>query len=38
VSLRLTSKTDWDEVHNLVRHAYRQVALACMLKALDGQA
>ena len=37
VSLRLDSKTDWDEVRGLVREAYRQVALKRMLIALDGE-
>jgi predicted DNA-binding protein (MmcQ/YjbR family) len=36
VSLRIDGKTDWDEVSDLVREAYRQVALKRMLKALDG--
>jgi predicted DNA-binding protein (MmcQ/YjbR family) len=35
VSLRLDSKTDWDEVRRLIREAYRQVALKRMLQALD---
>jgi predicted DNA-binding protein (MmcQ/YjbR family) len=34
VSLRIDSKTDWDEVSRLVREAYRQVALKRMLVAL----
>jgi predicted DNA-binding protein (MmcQ/YjbR family) len=38
VSLRLDGTTDWDEVHGLVREAYRQVALKRMLRALDGSA
>jgi predicted DNA-binding protein (MmcQ/YjbR family) len=38
VSLRITSRTDWNEVRELVRHAYCQVALARMIKALEGQA
>jgi predicted DNA-binding protein (MmcQ/YjbR family) len=38
VSLRLDGKTDWDEVAQLIREAYRQVALKRMLKALDGDA
>ena len=38
VSLRIDSKTDWDEVGELLREAYRQVALKRMLKALDAQA
>jgi predicted DNA-binding protein (MmcQ/YjbR family) len=37
VSLRIDGKTDWDEVHELLHEAYRQVALKRMLKALDGQ-
>ena len=37
VSLRIDSKTDWDEVRGLLREAYRQVALKRMLQALDGQ-
>jgi predicted DNA-binding protein (MmcQ/YjbR family) len=35
VSLRIDSKTDWDEVRGLVREAYRQVAILRMLKALE---
>lgn len=35
VSLRLDGRTDWDEVGELVREAYRQVALRRMLKALE---
>jgi predicted DNA-binding protein (MmcQ/YjbR family) len=35
VSLRLDGKTDWNEVRELLREAYRQVALQRMLKALD---
>ena len=35
VSLRLTKKTDWKEVTQLAREAYRQVALKRMLKALE---
>jgi len=35
VSLRLDSKTDWDEVGELVREAYAQVALQRMLQALN---
>lgn len=35
VSLRIDSETDWDEVSELLREAYRQVALQRMLKALD---
>jgi predicted DNA-binding protein (MmcQ/YjbR family) len=38
VSLRLDSKTDWDEVSGLVLEAYRQVALKRMLKTLDAKA
>ena len=38
VSLRLDSKTDWNEVRSLVREAYRQVALKRMLTALDAEA
>jgi predicted DNA-binding protein (MmcQ/YjbR family) len=36
VSLRIDDRTDWDEVHGLVREAYRQVAVKRMLRALDG--
>ena len=35
VSLRVNNKTNWDEVRDLAREAYRQVALKRMLKALD---
>jgi predicted DNA-binding protein (MmcQ/YjbR family) len=35
VSLRMNHKPDWNEVRNLVREAYCQVALKRMLKALD---
>jgi predicted DNA-binding protein (MmcQ/YjbR family) len=35
VSLRLDRKTDWNLVRNLLREAYRRVALQRMLKALD---
>jgi predicted DNA-binding protein (MmcQ/YjbR family) len=35
VSLKLDSKTDWDEVKRLVREAYQQVALKRLLKALE---
>jgi predicted DNA-binding protein (MmcQ/YjbR family) len=35
VSLRLDGPTDWDEVNQLLREAYRQVALKRMLKVLD---
>ena len=35
VSLKLSAKTDWDEVKELVREAYKQVALKRMLKALE---
>jgi predicted DNA-binding protein (MmcQ/YjbR family) len=35
VSLRLDRKTDWNEVRELVREAYREVALKRMLKALE---
>jgi predicted DNA-binding protein (MmcQ/YjbR family) len=38
VSLRIDGDTDWDEVGQLLREAYRQVALKRMLKALDGGA
>jgi predicted DNA-binding protein (MmcQ/YjbR family) len=38
VSLRIDSKTDWDEVNGLIREAYRQVALQRMLRALDAEA
>ena len=34
VSLLVDGKTNWGEVRGLVREAYRQVALQCMLKAL----
>src|SRR5688572_702489 len=34
VSLRINSRTDWDEVQGLLREAYRQVALKRMLKAM----
>ena len=35
VSLHVNKATDWGEVAELVREAYRQVALQRMLKALD---
>jgi predicted DNA-binding protein (MmcQ/YjbR family) len=35
VSLRLNAETDWNEVKELLRHAYKQVALNRMLKALE---
>jgi predicted DNA-binding protein (MmcQ/YjbR family) len=35
VSLRINRDTDWDEANQLVREAYRQVALKRMLNALD---
>ena len=35
VSLKLTSRMDWDEVAGLVREAYRQIAPTRLLKALD---
>jgi predicted DNA-binding protein (MmcQ/YjbR family) len=35
VSLRLGARTDWDEVEQLLREAYRQVALRRMLTALE---
>jgi predicted DNA-binding protein (MmcQ/YjbR family) len=38
VSLRLGEATDWQEVGQLLREAYRKVALGRMLKALDGLA
>ncbi len=38
VSLRLDGEVDWEEIDQLVREAYRQVALRRMLQALDGQA
>ena len=38
VSLRLSSKTDWNEIAALVREAYRQVALKRMLAALEADA
>jgi len=34
VSLRIDNKTDWDEVADLLREAYRQVALKRMLAAM----
>jgi predicted DNA-binding protein (MmcQ/YjbR family) len=37
-SLRLDSDFDWDEVRDLVRAAYRLVALKRMLRALDSGA
>ena len=37
VSLRIDKATDWDEVGQLAREAYRQVALKRMLNALDGK-
>lgn len=37
VSLRIGADTDWDEVSELVREAYRQVAMKRMLKVLDGK-
>jgi predicted DNA-binding protein (MmcQ/YjbR family) len=37
VSLRIDSKTDWNEIRELLREAYRQVALQRMLKALEAQ-
>jgi predicted DNA-binding protein (MmcQ/YjbR family) len=37
VSLRIDAKTDWREVAELVREAYRQVALKRMVQALDGR-
>ncbi len=36
VSVHIDAKTDWREVSELLREAYRQVALKRMLKALDG--
>ncbi|HEV3384823.1 MAG TPA: MmcQ/YjbR family DNA-binding protein [Gemmata sp.] len=36
VSVKLDSKTDWDEVKGLVLEAYKQVALNRMLKAIEG--
>jgi predicted DNA-binding protein (MmcQ/YjbR family) len=36
VSIRLDGDIDWDEIEQLVREAYRQVALRRMLQALDG--
>ena len=38
VSLRISDKTDWNEVRGLVREAYRQVALKRMLAALEDEA
>ncbi len=39
VSIRLNSKTDWNEMAGLLREAYCQVALKRMLAVLDaGQA
>jgi predicted DNA-binding protein (MmcQ/YjbR family) len=35
VSLHLSNTTNWEEVRELVHHAYRQVALMRMIKALD---
>jgi predicted DNA-binding protein (MmcQ/YjbR family) len=35
VSLHLNAKTDWNEIAELLREAYRQVALKRMVKALD---
>lgn len=35
VSLRLDGKPDWHDVGNLLREAYRQVALKRMLKELE---
>src|SRR5262249_52434511 len=35
ISLWVDGKTDWDEVADLVREAYRQVALTRMLTALE---
>jgi predicted DNA-binding protein (MmcQ/YjbR family) len=37
VSLPIDGQTDWAEVGDLVREAYRLVALQRMLKALDGE-
>jgi predicted DNA-binding protein (MmcQ/YjbR family) len=37
VSLRINNKTNWTEVRELAREAYRQVALKRMLNALDGK-
>jgi predicted DNA-binding protein (MmcQ/YjbR family) len=37
VSLRIDGKTDWIELKELIREAYRQVALKRMLKALNAQ-
>jgi predicted DNA-binding protein (MmcQ/YjbR family) len=37
VSLRLNSKTNWNEVAALLREAYRQVALKRMLAALGDE-
>ena len=36
-SLRIGDRTDWQEVSDLLREAYRQVTLKRMLKGLDGQ-
>jgi len=35
VSLRLDVRKSWDEVRDLARHAYKQVALKRMLKSLE---
>jgi predicted DNA-binding protein (MmcQ/YjbR family) len=35
VSLRIDKQTDWDQVCELLREAYRQVALKRMLQALS---
>jgi predicted DNA-binding protein (MmcQ/YjbR family) len=37
VSLWINDKSNWSEVCGLLRHAYRQVALKRMLKALDAE-
>jgi predicted DNA-binding protein (MmcQ/YjbR family) len=37
VSLRINNKTNWDEIRDLAREAYCQVALKRMLKALDAK-
>jgi predicted DNA-binding protein (MmcQ/YjbR family) len=37
VSLSIDGKTDWEDVRDLVREAYCQVALKRMLKALNGE-
>ena len=36
VSLKLSAKINWSDVEQLLREAYRQVAIKRLLKALDG--